>query len=144
LRPAFVAVLGLALVYAAAELANNGVNTATVASVAIGGAFTILLSVLLGSYITKIIDQSLQRASLIAELERARDELGVLSREAGALAERERLAREIHDALAQGFTSVIMLAEAAQAAVDRGDLGLARRQLGLLEDAARDGLVEAR
>ncbi len=144
LRPAFVAVLGLALVYAAAELANNGVNTATVASVAIGGAFTILLSVLLGSYITKIIDQSLQRASLIAELERARDELAVLSREAGALAERERLAREIHDALAQGFTSVIMLAEAAQAAVDRGDLGLARRQLGLLEDAARDGLVEAR
>ena len=54
------------------------------------------------------------------------------------------MAGDIHDALAQGFTSVIMLAQAAQAALDREDSGSARRQLHLSEEAARDGLSEAR
>jgi signal transduction histidine kinase len=144
LRPACVAVLGLALVNAGAELANNGVSTATVLRVALGGVLTLLTAIFLGNFIGRIIDQSSQRASLIEELERTRGELAGLSREAGALAERERLAGEIHDALAQGFTSVIMLVEAAQAALDRGDLDLARRQLALSEEAARDGLFEAR
>ena len=38
---------------------------------------------------------------------------------AGVMAERERFAREIHDTLAQGFTSVVMLAQAAQAQLPR-------------------------
>jgi signal transduction histidine kinase len=67
-----------------------------------------------------------------------------LSRETGALAERQRLAGEIHDALAQGFTSVILLLQAAQAALERGDPESARRSLALAEPAARDGLDEAR
>jgi signal transduction histidine kinase len=139
-----VAVAGLVLVNGGAELGSIGISTATVASVAIGGVFTLLLAMFLGTFIDRIMDQCRQRAELIEELERTRGKLAELSREAGALAERERLAREIHDALAQAFTSVIMLVQGAQAALDRGDLTLVGRQLGLCEGAARDGLSEAR
>jgi signal transduction histidine kinase len=144
LRPAVVAVVGLVLVNAGAELAHNGINMATVIAISVSGALTLLLSIFLGAYIESIIGQSRRRALLIEELERTRGELAEVSHDKGALAERERLAREIHDALAQGFTSVIMLVQAAQAALDRGETGYAQRQLFLAEGAARDGLSEAR
>ena len=139
-----MAVLSLVLVNAGAELAHSGINVATVIAISVSGVLALPLSIFLGTYIDSIIGQSRQRAVLIEELERTRGELAELSREKGALAEGERLAREIHDALAQGFTSVIMLLQAAQAALDRGEPGPVARQLSLAEGAARDGLAEAR
>ena len=59
--------------------------------------------------------QSAERKQLIDELEATRDELAESERQAGVLAERQRLAREIHDTLAQGFTSIVALHEAARA-----------------------------
>ena len=35
------------------------------------------------------------------------------------VAERERLAREVHDTLAQGYTSIVVLAQTAAAALPR-------------------------
>lgn len=144
LRPAVAAVIGLTAINVGADLDHNGVSAGTVATAVAFGALGVVLAVLLGGYISRIIAQSLQRAELIDELERTRAELAELSRQTGALAERERLAGEIHDALAQGFTSVLMLIQAGQAALDRGDEQAARRQLALAEPAARDGLAEAR
>ena len=60
--------------------------------------------------------------------------MATLSAERGALAERERLAGEIHDTLAQGFTSIIMLLQAARGTADRA--GQYR--------TARENLAEAR
>jgi signal transduction histidine kinase len=143
-RPAFVAVIGLTAVNVGAQLAYGRFDAATVASLSLFGVLTLLLALLLGGYINRIIEQSYLRAALIDELERTRAELVEMSREAGALAERERLAQEIHDALAQGFTSVIMLVQAAEAALERADLTAVRRQLAIADLAARDGLAEAR
>ncbi|HTV13036.1 MAG TPA: histidine kinase [Acidimicrobiales bacterium] len=144
IRPAMVAVLGMISVNAASSLDYGGVSQSTVVSVAVFGVFSLFLAGLLGGYITRIVEQSAQRAELIKELERTRAELAEMSRQSGALAERERLAREIHDALAQGFTSLIMLLQAAQASLERGDLGTAEHHLALAEPAAREGLAEAR
>jgi signal transduction histidine kinase len=143
-RPAFAGVIGMTLVLVGANLAYSGVNAPTVASVSLFGVLTIVLACLLGGYIDRIIDQSRQRAHLIEELERTRAEMLELSREKATLAERQRLAGEIHDTLAQGFTSVILLVQGAQAALERGDLASARGSLGLAEPAAREGLAEAR
>jgi len=55
---------------------------------------------------------------MIEELEAARSELARAERQAGMLEERQRLAGEIHDTLAQGFTSVVMHLEAAEQALD--------------------------
>jgi signal transduction histidine kinase len=101
------------------------------------------LALLLGLWISGIVEESAQRAALIQELERTRSELAVAERDAGGLAERARLAGEIHDTLAQGFTSVLTLAQAVDAALDT-DLAVARERLALLERTARDNLAEAR
>ena len=103
----------------------------------------LVASVLLGTWISRIIEQSGQRAGVIDELRRTRAELATVSHEAGVLAERERLAREIHDTLAQGFTSVLMLLELAESDVD-SDPARARRRLAVAQQTARQNLAEAR
>ncbi|GAB3963578.1 sensor histidine kinase [Actinoallomurus acanthiterrae] len=96
-----------------------------------------------GLWIERIIEQSTERRELIAQLETTRAELAEVSREAGVMAERERMAAEIHDTLAQGFTSILMLLQAADAYVLR-DPEAARRQVGLAARTARENLAEAR
>ncbi len=76
-----------------------------------------MFSIAFGTWINRIIDQSRERAELIEQLERTRAELAEANREAGILAERDRLASEIHDTIAQGFTSIVMLVQAAEAVI---------------------------
>ncbi|MFF5146870.1 sensor histidine kinase [Streptomyces sp. NPDC013157] len=104
---------------------------------------TLVFSVVIGSWIIRIIEQSEERAELIAELDASRHEVSRLSAAHGALAERERMAREIHDTLAQGFTSLLMLVQAVEAELDH-DLPQARRHLNLMDETARQNLAEAR
>ncbi|MEV6633377.1 sensor histidine kinase [Actinoplanes sp. NPDC051470] len=64
------------------------------------------------------------------------------AREAGVLDERQRLAGEIHDVLAQGLTGIVTQLEAADAATDRpADHD---RHLAQARRLARDGLTEVR
>lgn len=106
-----------------------------VASTAVGG--------LLAAYIHAIIRQSADRKRLIDELEATRHELAVAERRSGALAERQRLAGEIHDTLAQGFASIVMNLEAAEATLD-GRSGPTRGHLDRARRTARESLGEAR
>jgi signal transduction histidine kinase len=93
--------------------------------------------------VSRIIEQSAERAGIIDQLEATRAELAAAQHEAGRLAERQRLAADIHDTLAQGFTSVLMLIQAAQADLD-GSHPRAGRHLDLAARAARENLAEAR
>ncbi|MEE1753841.1 sensor histidine kinase [Streptomyces sp. SP18CS02] len=86
--------------------------------------------------------ESERRRRLIEELVSTRAELATAERHAGTLAERERLAREIHDTLAQGLSSIQLLLRAAERALPEdspaaGHIERARR-------AAQDNLSEAR
>ncbi|MDA2810438.1 sensor histidine kinase [Nocardiopsis sp. RSe5-2] len=103
----------------------------------------LLFSLWFGGWIGRIIRQSAERAKLIEELERSREQAAALSAQAGALAERERIARDIHDTLAQGFTSVVALAQAVESEMDR-DPEAARRHLELIKETGRENLAEAR
>ncbi len=100
-------------------------------------------SLLLGLWVSRVLYQSAYRAELIDQLERTRAELAAAERERGVLAERERLAREVHDTLAQGYTSIVVLAQTAAAQL-AADPAAARDRLGLIEEVARDNLAEAR
>jgi signal transduction histidine kinase len=104
---------------------------------------TLVFSAVLGSWVIRIIEQSRERAELIAELDASRHEISRLSAAHGALAERERFSREIHDTLAQGFTSLLMLVQAVDAELDH-DVPQARRHLALMAETARQNLAEAR
>ncbi|MEU1178287.1 sensor histidine kinase [Streptomyces sp. NPDC005820] len=104
---------------------------------------SLVFSVAVGSWIIRIIEQSVERAELIAELDASRSEVARLSVAHGALAERERMAREIHDTLAQGFTSLLMLTQAVEAELET-DVPRARVHLRLMDETARQNLAEAR
>jgi signal transduction histidine kinase len=106
------------------------------------GAVTLALGLFI-AFTQAIHEQSEERRRLISELEATRGELAESERRAGALAERQRLAREIHDTLAQGFTSIVMLYEAARAELaSRPELAL--RRLDEVGRTARSSLAEAR
>ncbi|MDS4042881.1 MAG: PAS domain S-box protein [Candidatus Competibacter sp.] len=66
------------------------------------------------------------------------------SRQVAVTAERNRMARDIHDTLAQGFTGVIVQLEAAADATSRGLTKEAEAHLGRASDLARESLKEAR
>ena len=78
---------------------------------------------------------------LVHEVLRAQDESARLQREAGVLAERTRLAHDIHDTLAQGFSSVVLLARAAAREPDADRVRDLVAQIGA---TASDHLGEAR
>jgi signal transduction histidine kinase len=94
------------------------------------------------AYISTIVRQSRERQRLIEELQAAQAELAEAERQAGVLEERQRLARDIHDTLTQGFASIVMLLEAADASLEAGHR--AGRNIAQALRSARDNLAESR
>jgi len=112
--------------------------------IAISTVIMLVLSLTLGLFIDRIIREADTRAATIDELHRTQAQLAAVEREQGVAGERERISREIHDTLAQGFTSVVTLARATESALDRGDLEAVRERVRLIEQTASDNLSEAR
>ena len=65
------------------------------------------------------------------------------AQQAGVSSERQRLAHEIHDTLAQGFTSIVMNLEAAEGMLPSG-LSSVQQYLDQARSIARESLAEAR
>jgi signal transduction histidine kinase len=93
-------------------------------------------------YVMKLAEETSRRGRVIEELERTRADLAQAHHDAGVMAERERLSRDIHDTLAQGFTSVLMLIQAAMSAVPP-ELAATRERLELAAEVARSNVREA-
>lgn len=90
-----------------------------------------------------ITEQSNRRQRLVESLEATRQELAQMERRAGTLAERQRLGGDIHDTVAQAFTSIVTLLEASRAAMKLGS-PRAADHVELALQAAREGLGETR
>lgn len=128
------------------------VSTA-VAIVAIGlhGGFTVGgvvgpvvgagVALLIGLGYRALAREASEREQLVAELLATRDRLAATEREQGVLAERARLAREIHDTVAQGLSSIQMLLHAAERA-DGERPGT--EHIRLARQTAADGLADTR
>ncbi|MGW6521457.1 sensor histidine kinase [Streptomyces sp. NPDC054962] len=110
---------------------------------AVSTLIVVAVGVLIGLWAHSVVAQSTERARLIEELERTQAQLSAAHQRQGAADERERLAREIHDTLAQGFASIVVLAEAARAGM-AADPGRSAQQLRSIESTARENLAEAR
>lgn len=143
LRSAITGVVVLSALMLAMEFLDASPSGVTVLIALLAVGVCILCSL----WVDAIMRQSLDRHRLIEELEATRADLAAAERQAGTLTERERLAREIHDTLAQDVTSVVMLLEAADAELAPGHetgQAAARRHLGHALRTARDTLAEAR
>lgn len=132
-------VVALSAILLAVSAADDGLSVAEVAGVSLTGLAVIVVHGLVG----RIHAQNNRQRELIAELQSTRAELASTEREAGILAERERLARDIHDSLAQGFTSIFMQLEAADSQIDP-DAGDVRARIDQARQTARQHLAEAR
>jgi signal transduction histidine kinase len=102
-----------------------------------------LFNLFIGGFFVEMLNDHDRRGALIRELESTRAQLERANHDAGVRQERERLAREIHDTLAQGFTSLLMLVQAAEATLDT-DPATTRQRLELAARTARENLAEAR
>jgi signal transduction histidine kinase len=87
--------------------------------------------------------ESEHRRRLIEQLTATRAELAAAERAAGVHAERERLAREIHDTLAQGLSSIQLLLRATERALPR-EPDVAAGHVEQARRTAQDNLAEAR
>ncbi|MET9813454.1 sensor histidine kinase [Streptomyces sp. NPDC006386] len=137
--------LGLATVATLAGnvLRQDGWTVEFFTEVLVSTLIVVAVGVLIGLWAHSVVAQSAERARLISELEQAQAELSQAHQRQGAADERERMAREIHDTLAQGFASIIVLAEAARAGLD-SEPARSAQQLRSIESTARENLAEAR
>ena len=88
--------------------------------------------------------ETTERQQLLDELLATRDDLARAHLEAGAREERERLTGEIHDTVAQVFTSVVLSARRARRTVDAGDRIATAAEIDHIEDLSRSGVDAAR
>ena len=88
--------------------------------------------------------ETAERQRLLDELLATRDDLARANLAAGAREERERLTGEIHDTLAQGFTSVVMAARRARRALDVEDASATAAEVDHIEELGRTGIDAAR
>jgi signal transduction histidine kinase len=91
--------------------------------------------------IAELAEANHRLEEMIAENTGLQAQLLTQAREAGAGDERQRMAREIHDTLAQGLTGIITQLEAAQ---QTGREDERERRISNAKRLARDSLAEAR
>ena len=143
-RLAIITTVLILAALAVIRIAQSDGSREVLTSIGLSSVISLGLSLALGLFIDRILREAQTRARTIDELNATRNELSAAERDRGVLEERERLSREIHDTLAQGFTSVLALSRAADAALARGDVDTARERLALVDATARDNLSEAR
>jgi signal transduction histidine kinase len=123
---------------------GNGGSASALALAAIIEGLSLVFSLSLGLWITAIAEQSEERRRLLDALEAAQSKLAILSRDAGAASEREHLAREIHDTIAQDLAGFVLTAQRGMRELRAGDTNAVETQLQILEENARNALVETR
>lgn len=144
-RSKLMVVAGLAGLAVAAGLAvmDGSSLPAWVGSALPVAAFTIIYTYL---YIRQA-EARAQAQSLLKELESAHQQLSAYAMQVEELtrtAERQRMARELHDTLAQGLAGVVLQLEAVQAHLQNENLARASQISQQAADRARTTLAEAR
>ena len=120
--------------------AGTGLELPMVLGPVFGAAFAVVTGL---AYRALYLEAENQRLAA-EELRRTRGELARSQHDAGTLTERTRLAREIHDTLAQGFSSIVLMGRSAEKALDDGDTATARERLRTVQETASANLAEAR
>ena len=143
-RTALVANVLLVAAVATGFLVFGGLGADNIEQTAITESISLGFALALGLWFSRVYDGIKERQALIDQLESAQEQLAALSRDAGVASERERLAREIHDTIAQDLTGLVLTAQRGLRELKAGNSAAAERQLGLLEENARNALTETR
>lgn len=145
LRWAIVYSIAVFAVVVVAPLIHHGSTTyANVIGPLVGGVFAFGIA---RGYV-ELVRETRERQRLVdslvqtqAEMAALQDELARTQRESGAIAERTRLSRDIHDTIAQSLSSIGLL---ARASLDGDRPADANRVLEQIESLAHDSLTDVR
>jgi signal transduction histidine kinase len=135
--PLPVAVLSMIPMFVASEYAHTMAVLEDPAGFPWGSLVVRGLSVIVIGLCFKVLAQGFE------ERTRLQASLATAERKAGMLEERQRLAREIHDTLAQDFASIIVHLERTEQ-INHLDHSPAKGHLDLARSVAREGLEESR
>lgn len=124
-RPIAVALVAVVLVASIAALASR--PGAQNAGSVVGPVMGMIVAIGISWIYAQLRAESTRRRELVTQLVAAQDDvlatqetLALAQHRAGVLAERERLAHDIHDTLAQGFSSIVLLSRAGLARASNG------------------------
>lgn len=137
-RRAVVNNIVIAVAVAFGFIVSLGASPSALLQTAFTMSFSLGFSLIMGFWIAHMSELGERNGRLLAELQGAQSQIAALHRDAGATAEREHLARELHDTIAQDLTGLVMLAQRA-----RRELGDAET-LRMIEENARAALAETR
>lgn len=142
IRRSVIACAAIAVVVGVAFPIRLGFTTTPIVLGVVIEGISFVFAIAMGVWISRIAELGHERKRLLDELTAAQAQLEVLHRDAGATDERERLARELHDTIAQSLTGQVLLAQRARRELAAGTLG--DDTLELMESAARAALTETR
>lgn len=115
---------------------------------AVAAVATVVLTGLFGKPIDLLAETNMRNQELVEQLQARNAQIARLSHLEGTARERERIAREMHDTIAQGLASILALARAAAAEVAQaGGAGANRqasRHLAMIVELAQEGLDDTR
>ena len=115
---------------------------------AVAAVATVVLTGLFGKPIGLLAETNMRNQELVEQLQARNAQIARLSHLEGTARERERIAREMHDTIAQGLASILALARAAAAEVAQaGGAGANRqasRHLAMIVELAQEGLDDTR
>ncbi|MDO8338584.1 MAG: sensor histidine kinase [Microcella sp.] len=137
-RRAIVQNIAVAIAVGVGFLVSLGTEPENLAQTAFTMTLSLGFSLAMGLWISRMTALGERNGALLRELQGAQEQIAALNRDAGAAAERERLARELHDTIAQDLTGLVLLAQRARRT--GGDPEV----LALIEDVARETLGETR
>ncbi len=107
------------------------------------GAVSYAFNLAMGLWISGISRVSAENARLYDQLRLRQEEIAALNRDAGAMHERGRLSRDLHDTVAQTLTGVVMLSRSALRQAEAGSPKLVDT-VRLIESSAAEALAETR
>ncbi len=134
--------IAIALAVGVGFLISTGATLADLGQTALTVAISLGFSLSFGFWISRIAHLSEERRRLLENLTAAQDELAILHRDSGVTSERERMARELHDTIAQTLAGLVLLGQRSRRELAGGTLTDAT--LEMLETGARDALAETR
>ncbi|HBU43509.1 MAG TPA: hypothetical protein DEB57_11660, partial [Microbacterium sp.] len=107
----------------------------------LSAGLAVVFATALGLWISSIAEYGEERARLVTELTEAQSQVEALSRDRGAAEERERIARDIHDTLAQTLAGLVLLSERAGRQARDGRTDAAAEAIATIERTAREALA---
>ena len=134
--------VAIALAVGVGFLISVGTTLPDLGQTALTVAISLGFSLAFGFWISRIATLSEERRDLLETLTAAQNELAVLHRDSGITSERERLARELHDTIAQSLAGLVLLSQRSRRELAAGTLS--DDTLELVEAGARDALAETR